>query len=424
MKFFDELGAIVEQRWRDKNYDEAAFADIAAKALDEMPPHQHLNAWEVIRWLHTTPQLPRQMDVEGRFGNPPITLFVGNRFYIDIYFWLDGTTSIHQHAFSGAFQLLLGSSIHSQYEFRQEAQINQHLAIGQVDFKQVELLEVGQTRKIVSGNRFIHSLFHLDRPSATITVRTQQDTQTLPQWDYLKPCLARDPFFRNETAVKKLQSLSLLLGMKHPDTDAFIKDLLATADFPLTFSILDMVYTQFTTNAVEQVFHLGKGLERFQVLLEAARKRHGQLVDLLPPVFNEMQRQNAIVQRRQFLTAGEQRFFLALLLNVPDKKLLLDLVGKRFPEADALDTIGEWLTELSTTKVYGSQEPNILGIGDFDDDYLFVFQQMMRGVSNAEIEAAIDKEFSPDYADDLKKELEMICQRLRNAALFQAILSQ
>ena len=424
MKFFNELGALVEQRWRDKNYDEAVFPDIAATALDEMAPHQHLNAWEIVRWLHITPQLPRQMDVEGRFGDPPITLFAGNRFYIDIYFWLDGTTSIHQHAFSGAFQLLLGSSLHSQYAFKHDEQINEHFCVGQVNFENIELLQVGQTRKVLSGRRFIHSLFHLDRPSATITIRTQQDIQTQPQWDYLKPNLARDPFFREESLTKKLQSVSLLLSMKHPDADSFLSDLLASSDFQSAFLILDLAYRHFTTDALQQLFRLGKGEERFASLFDIARKRHGQLIDVLPPVFDEFQRQTSIINRRQFLTGAEHRFFLALLLNVPDKKLIVDLVQERFPENDALDTIGEWLSELSTTKVLGSQEPNVLGIEDFDDDYLFVFQRMMEGLSTGQIQAAIDKEFAPEYAEDLKNDLEMISNRLRNAVIFKSILAK
>jgi hypothetical protein len=422
MRFFNQLGALIEERWRDKNYAEAAFSEIAERALDEMPPHEQVNPWEIIRWVHQTPQLPRQMDIDAKFGDPPITLFAGKRFCIDIYYWLDGTTSIHQHSFSGAFQLILGSSIHSQYEFKEDAQINEHLAIGQIKFTNVELLQVGQTRKILSGRRFIHSLFHLDRPSATITVRTYQDIQTQPQWDYMKPYLARNPFFREESAIKKLQSLTLLLGMKHPDTDAFISDLLASSDFQTSFAILDLAYKQFTSDALQQVFHPGKKEERFQALLEVARQRHGQLVEVLPQVFDELQRQLDIIQRRQFVTGVEHRFFLALLLNVPDKRLIVDLIKARFPETEPSEIMGEWLTELSTTKVFGSTEANVLGIEGFDDDYLFVFQKLMAGLTTEQILSAIDKEFEPDYAEDLKADLAMIGNRLRQSALFKAIL--
>lgn len=423
MQFFNQLGAVIEQRWRDRNYDEAAFPEVAAAALDEMPPHAHLNAWDIIHWVHTGTHLPRQTDVEGRFGNPPITLFAGPRFHIDVYFWLDGTTSIHQHAFSGAFQLLLGSSLHSRYEFERGERINERLAAGRVLFQDVELLGVGDTRKILSGDRFIHSLFHLDRPSATITVRTYQDVQTLPQWDYLKPYLARDPFYREETAIKKLQSASLLLAMKHPEADRFIGDLVETSDFQTAFAVLHETFAQLTRNAVQQVFQLSTGEERFNALLERARRRHGRLVDLLPPVFNEVSRQTHIISRRGYITDDEHRFFLALLLNVPDRQRFLDIVRRRFPEVDPLEKIGDWLDELATTKVLGSQEPNVLGVADFDEDYTFVFQKLLAGCSTEEVRAAIGSEYPEGYAEELSGKTDLMCERLRSAPLFKAVFS-
>src|SRR2546425_8300935 len=107
MKFFEDLGSLVEGRWRDVNYDERAFPEIAAQALAETNPNRHQDPWDIIRWLHTTPQLPSQRDVEGRFGNPPITLYCSQRFHIDVYFWLTGPTSIHHNDFSEAFQVFL-----------------------------------------------------------------------------------------------------------------------------------------------------------------------------------------------------------------------------------------------------------------------------------------------------------------------------
>src|SRR5438132_840078 len=120
MEEFQKLGALVEGRWKDQNYNEQLFPDIAAQALVESDLPARVDPWKIISWVHTTAALPEQQDVEGRFGNPPVTLFSGPRFYIDVYYWLDGTTSIHQHAFSGAFQVLLGSSIHSSYTFRED----------------------------------------------------------------------------------------------------------------------------------------------------------------------------------------------------------------------------------------------------------------------------------------------------------------
>src|ERR1044071_2399310 len=172
MQFFYELGSLIEQRWRGKNYTEDSFPEIAAGALAELNPSQQVDAWEIIRWVHTESQLPSQQDIDGKFGTPPITLYAGPRFYIDVYFWIDSTTSIHQHSFAGAFQVLLGSSLHSHYSFKDEQKINAHFSIGQLALNNVRLLEKDDIQRIYAGQRYIHSLFHLDRPSATITVRT------------------------------------------------------------------------------------------------------------------------------------------------------------------------------------------------------------------------------------------------------------
>src|SRR5688500_10595300 len=217
MQQFQELGELIEERWRAENYSEQLFPEIAAQALAEADLPSKVDPWDIIRWVHTSSTLPEQKDVPGRFGNPPITLFSGPRFYIDVYYWLDGTTSIHQHAFCGAFQVLLGSSIHSHYDFRADRILNEHFSVGELSLKNVQLLKFGDIKKILPGPQYIHSLFHLDRPSATITVRTEHTPSASVQYDYRKPNFAVNPFFRSVSTTKKLQTLGLLLGMKHKD---------------------------------------------------------------------------------------------------------------------------------------------------------------------------------------------------------------
>src|SRR5215208_5129839 len=132
MQPFAELAALVEGRWRDKNYDDNLLPGIAAGALREADVPARVDPWAIIRWVHTTANLPRQQDPQAKFGNPPVTLFVGPRFYIDVYYWLDSTTSIHQHSFSGAFQVLLGGSVHSRYRFAKQREINPHFLVGEI----------------------------------------------------------------------------------------------------------------------------------------------------------------------------------------------------------------------------------------------------------------------------------------------------
>jgi len=419
---FAALGSTIEDRWRDKNYDEQAFPDIAAEQLAEAELNERVTAWDAVRWVHSLPQLPIQHDVEAKFGNPPITLYSGPRFYIDIYFWVNGTTDIHQHGFHGAFQVLLGSSIHTRYRFQQEHAINERFLLGQVIFQDSELLRVGDIRRIIAGKEFIHSLFHLDRPSATITVRTHGAVTAQPQYSYLRPHVAYDPLFKEVSAIKMLQSVSLLLNVDHADAEAMIGELLASLDFQTTFSELQMVYF-LGSNELDKAWGVTRGKERFDRLLEKARQRHGRLVDVIPPVVEEQKRMGDLFHRRSFITAKEHRFLLALLLNVPSRRKILELVRQYFPKQDPVETVLEWLGELSTTKVFGSLEPNVLGIKDFDDDFLFVLQKRLEGISLEQSCAALRKEYRQKRTPRLESKVEVIAQSLRDSTVFKFLLA-
>lgn len=425
MEFFDELGRQVERRWRDENYSEEAFPSIAEQALVEADATAHVDAWQVVRALHEGTELPAQIPDE--FSDLPVVLYSGPRFQIDLYFWLDGTTSIHQHGFSGAFQVLLGSSIHSRYDFARELKINEHFATGQVLFREVEGLRKGDVRRILPGDEFIHSLFHLDRPSATITVRTKQAPSALPQFNYLKPYLAVNPFHKEQTTLKKVKSVSMLLTMGHPEAYPFIGDLVASADLQTTFLVLTAAFENLIAGARQA----GGGAdgpdvpqgewERFHELFRAAHRRHGQLVNLLPPVLGEMQRERALVERRSHMTGSEHRFFLALLLNVPRGKLILDLVRQRFPGRDAADTVCDWVAEFAAMPAPRAPEQNVLGIDGFGATHLFVLRSLLKGRSLEQMMGDLEREGAAGGAVR-PEELGAVLRSFRSSVLLKTLL--
>ena len=421
MKPFAELGALVEGRWRDQNYNEDLFPDVAAHALAESDLTGEVDPWEIIRWVHTTPELPRQQDPKGKFGDPPITLFAGPRFYIDVYYWLDSTTSIHQHAFSGAFQVLLGSSVHSHYRFEKDREINPFFLTGKVLLQDVSLLTRGDVKEIRAGQHFIHSLFHLERPSATITVRSNHAPHDAIQYSYLKPYLAFDPFFEEDSLTKKIQTVSLLLSMKHPEADRFITDLLAAADFQTTFAVLDTAFGFLGNNELEGLFELSKSSDRFRAMIDRARLRHGRLVDLLPPVFEEKQRQTDISRRRGMIEGGDHRFLLALLLNVPERTMVLDLIKQKFPGADPVDLAVGWIREMAAIRIFGSPEPNVLGIRDFETSHLTLFEGLLRGLSVEEIKTLAATKSSFHQAPQLS--IEDLIERIKALPLFKSVFT-
>jgi hypothetical protein len=423
MQPFAELGALVESRWKDQNYNEQLFPEIAAQALAESGLAARVDPWDIIRWVHTAVALPEQRDVEGRFGNPPVTVFSGARFYIDVYYWLDGTTSIHQHSFTGAFQVLLGSSIHSRYSFREDRIVNEHFSTGELTLEDVQLLEREDVRTIRAGRQFIHSLFHLDRPSATITIRTEYTPLAALQYDYRKPYFACNPFFRNAAMTKKLQTVGLLLGMKHKDSDKMIGDLVCSADFHTAYFVLAETYNHLKGDQIDALFGLSTGIDRFNAILERCRRVHGEITDLVLPVLREYERQQNIVIRRSSITGDEHRFFLALLLNVPSREKILELVSKRFPDRDPVETILDWVEELAKTRVLGSEEPNALGIADFEDAHVFVLECLLQGLGAEEINQRAAAQYSPENAAQLATRIPALSESLRESTLFVSLLA-
>lgn len=422
MEVFQQLGKLIEQNWRDKNYSESLFPSVAAQALRDFGLPEKITAWDTVNWALGQDFLPEQRDPGARFGDPPITLYNSPRFHIDIYFWLDGTTSIHQHAFCGAFQVIHGSSIHSSYEFDKHEAINVFTELGDIILDHCELLKVGDVRKILPGREFIHCLFHLDQPSATIVVRTHRSPLNLPQFDYRKPFLALDPFFEESNLTKKLQALTMLYKAKHPDADTRLSEMLEKADFQSTIMILSMTRGYLRGNQVESFFNAEKGENRFEKVFEVVKKRHGSLSEKILPLYHQQDKLQEFVSRRSYVTNPEHRFFFALLMNVDGRERIFSLIKERFPDAEPIDKVLDWTTELAQTKVMGMNVPNALGVPNFDDFDSFIFEDMLKGISDEDIQKNMAAEKTNQDPEEAAKDIAQRIEKIRKSLVLQSLL--
>ncbi len=335
MKFFHDIGLTILDRWQRSDFDGAAFPDIASAALSERPPSAYVDPTEVVRWVHETPALVAQADIDSKFGQPAITVFRCEAFYIDVLFWVDGTTAIHQHRFSGAFHVLGGSSLQSTFRFVKERRYSERLLAGRLELLDVELLRKGDVRAIRAGSELVHALFHLDRPSVSVVVRTPSDDLAGPQYSYSRAGLAFDPFAKTESMVRKIQTLDLLHALGDPEFESLARATVRGADSFLAFRLLT---------------HLGKRIDapdRYAAFLESIRPAHGALLDALKVHVEEERRDDHIISRRRLAKMPEHRFFLALLLNLPDRSHILEVVRGAFPSQPPVDTVLRWLTELA-----------------------------------------------------------------------------
>jgi hypothetical protein len=76
------------------------------------------------------------------------------------------------------------------------------------------------------------------------------------------------------------------------------------------------------------------------------------------------------------------------------------LISTRFPGNDAIEQITGWVRELSSIRVFGSPEPNVLGIKGIDDIYLKVLAFCLKGCPNDEVKVLLAQEWPDKNIDE------------------------
>lgn len=421
MKEFNELGLAVERRWRERNYSEAVFPDLCADALRLARIPEKFDARQILEWTIAADILPGQQDLSARFGEPPITVFNGTRFFIDVYFWFEGTTAIHQHGFCGAFQVLHGSSLHSWYDFEAKRAINCAMSIGEINLRSCQLLNVGDVHRIEPGPAYIHSLFHLDHPSVTLIIRTGSLPRFQPQFEYRKPSLAIDPFFEDRSFIKKMQAVQALFRFGEDDGIRSIGDWLATADLHTSYQILLNLRGHFGSSGLTRQFAVENRTDRLEELLGIVERRHGDDAQHLREALRHQAQVDLIVRQRSFVTDAEHRFFLALLLNVEGRERIFELVRTRFPDADPLDKVLDWVFDLSQARVFGVDVPNALGIADFDDADISILECVLSGADRAATESRVAPIFGA--AADASSRIREKYDRILDSPIFKPLIA-
>ncbi len=332
-KPFHALGCTILERWKRENFSLVKFPELAAAAIDERNLAKTVRLSSLMWDFLLNEDQPFQTDSD--FGELEMVVYSHPRFYIQLLFWLDGTTAIHQHEFSGAFHVLHGSSIHAHYDFEKGRSITPYLRVGNLRLKQIELLETGRTVPIASGQRAIHSLFHLDSPSVTVVVRTQHDPGTGPQFNYLPPHVAYDPHFSDKLTMRRKQLLDVLERSEDAGYVDLVTAMIVDLDFERGFSVL-----HHTSGYLQQ-------LDQWEPVLRAFKKKHGTLAIGVAATLKEDARRNFIRGLRSTILVPEHRFFLALLMNAPTRDDLLALVAQRFPQDEPLNIVLRWVEELA-----------------------------------------------------------------------------
>jgi hypothetical protein len=401
--YFQQLGFFIEQEWLKVGYDEEAFPQFAVNALRRYPPAEEVSVTDITDWLFASGRTIRQPDDRRLFGEPPVTLFQGPRFYIEALFWFSATTDIHGHAFSGAFSVLDGSSVHSHWRFFRERTVNSRMLCGRLERISSEVLRPGDTRPIQSGDHLIHQLFHLDTPSVTIVVRTYRDTHHLPQYKYLMPGLAIDPEDVDGWRARRLIFLGNVARGQGDTLRKYASAFINNGD-------LESMYYLFAALTHRKV---GKSL--LAELYDKARQRHGEVIDLFMRVCGGERRTRLAVALRSKITDPETRFFLALLMLMPDREAIFETIRTQYPGADPLATIEGWLAGLSGKETIGF---------DFTPVNRLLFRGLIEGVEKEDLLIRLRTEFSEDSIEPHRDRLLDHAKQMARSELFYPLLSR
>ena len=331
LDFFSTLGDRALVAWKSVDFNPSDFPRIASTTLAALPPSEHIKPMDLFGQFLNSDKVPAQST--SGFGQPELIVFENNRFYIQVLVWMDGSTDVHQHLFDGAFHVMHGSSIHSRFAFDDMREVSAHLRTGTLRMTSTELLVAGQTVPITAGTGFIHSLFHLDSPSLTVVIRTHTSPGAGPQFTYLAPHIAIDPFLADTLTLRRKQILDTLEALQDPTYPDAVLECLAELDFERGFFILQ--------NCAETLHLHGAWSKVFK----AFRKKHGPKANLIPPTLAGIRERDHLVALRSEVTDPELRFFLALKLNLPEESERLRLIRKRF-KGDPRERIKRWENDL------------------------------------------------------------------------------
>lgn len=330
---------------------------LAAQVLSDRAPHEQLSASEILAWAAAT-ELPIQRDPDNGFGQPPITAWDAGRFYIDFLFWFEGTTTIHEHSFRGAFSVVHGSSIHTTHAFELERELEDGFRLGTLEQRSVELLELGSVRAIHPGSELIHSLFHLDQPSVSLVIRSPGEQVLRPQRDYRWPGIAFDPL----KAVPRQHDALVALMRVDPDTfHEAVHTYLRTASATDAYRLLEAVAIS------------GAPRSRLEALVAKVAAFEGAGSEGRAKVSSalvRLQRQRNITARRADVVDPDHRFLLATLMLLDTRADVLAVIRSRYPTQDPIECLVSGLTVMSAR--------DQLGI-DLNERALGVLDGLLRG---------------------------------------------
>lgn len=364
---FAALGARLEDAWAAAHREEEAFPDVAEEVLAGFDLAFDREAFLDDALDPAAPQLAQLAPV-GVFGQPGFTVFHGDGFVVDVYYWLDSLSAIHNHPFCGVFTVLEGFSVHAEYAFEETRRFSERVRLGPIRLRALSVVEAGERRRFsLARHPLVHALVHVPKPSLSMVVRT---VRTEGYLRYLPPSLVLPIDAPNDRVSRQLAMLESLRQAHDPRFPERALAFLGRADLEAGFRALTPMWPDCDED------------DR-RTLLDALRPRHGDAVDAIAPALEHATRTQAADQLRRAMTASEDRLVATALMLAEDRAQVLSLVGARAD--DPVEALHRFFDDHA---LFGSEVDQVVG------------HALVDGLAPPAIAARLRERLGPDAAID------------------------
>lgn len=327
--YFQTIGRKMAAQLGEHPNPDAVFAEIATEALKEVSAPK-IDVLAMADWAARQHPLPKQVNFNSGFGQPPLVVFEAPGFYIEVLFWFPSRTSIHGHGFTGAFRVLDGYSIQVEFQFEEEAVPEDGIRLGRTVARGVEMIAPGKICPILGRDDFIHTVAHMGNPSLTLVARTHGPKE-MQQFTYLRSGFAHLSHRHKQSVARQADVLEAVFKAR---PDAFLGRLtnfLTQSDGVTFFKVLSQLQARLTLPVFSKQ------------VLPAVRERFGGSHAAMLAALDEVMRTNGLWGMISGFKEPRKQLLLVLGELFPDEKERDTLICQSVGVPDARPVLEEWL---------------------------------------------------------------------------------
>ena len=328
-------------------YKEADFSKIAFEELKKSNIKYDISGNELLAYqLNDISRLAHNKE---NFSDFPIILYKNDDFIIQALHWYEASTSIHDHRFDGAFKVLKGSSIETTYDFETNDDTAERTQSGSLTKRRIRHLKVGDTCEINGGNRYIHSLFHIESPSITLIIRTHSKESYPAQRDYHAPSLSSECFYQRAEANKLAAIVNADAGRLFSFDKEFYQQLFVDLEKFQLIRLIPMLVKKNDSAIKEVLINLYGEQEAAEIIAVTELTHYRRQLNFL----------------RKGITDYESRLVLAVMINSSTRAEAAQLLTEVLPDAifeDEISKIVEYMVKHSwvPTTIEGDSMADII----------------------------------------------------------------